>query len=136
MSGIRLVIAGSRGLEPTFDEITDALYDCELMAKDIGVVLCGGAKGADECGASWAEMNKIVVEYYPAQWQKLGKLAGLVRNATMAEECDAGLLFWDGLSPGTANMVAQLACRRKPLWVVRMEKSRKEPSRIILPKGP
>lgn len=128
---IHLVIAGSRGLDPSPDEIDAALQECDLTWRDIGLLISGGADGVDQSGERWAGHHALKVKVYPPDWKKFGKAGGLFRNREMAEACDAGLVFWDGSSSGTANMIANLCALRKPVWVVEMKKQKTEPKRII-----
>ena len=69
------------------------------------IVLCGDARGADTFGASWAGMNNIPVEHYPAEWDKHGKAAGLIRNEEMIKNANAMIAIWDGNSPGTKHAI-------------------------------
>lgn len=133
--GFSLVIAGSRGLDPTIEEIDAALLQCDLTWRDVGVVVSGGADGVDQAGERWAGHRALEVVVYPPDWKKYGKAGGMFRNREMAEACDAGLVFWDGKSSGSANMIANLCALRKPVWVVEMKPQKKEPSRLVLPSG-
>lgn len=56
----------------------------------------------------------------PADWDRLGKKAGMVRNAQMADYADAAIVFWDGKSNGTANMISNMKMRDKPCHVIRL----------------
>jgi len=75
------------------------------------VVIEGEARGADSMAREVAESLEIVVEKYPANWEKYGKSAGMVRNTQMLKEGkpDLVLAFHDDIenSKGTKNMVAQ-----------------------------
>lgn len=39
--------------------------------------------GADRLAGEWADLHKILVEVYKADWQKYGKIAGHIRNESM-----------------------------------------------------
>lgn len=75
----------------------------------ITTVICGLAKGPDVWGKQWAESRGIPVEDYPADWSTYGKAAGMIRNREMAMVSDQLVVFWDGTSRGTRNMVEQAA---------------------------
>lgn len=60
--------------------------------------------GADGLGEYLADLFKIKVTPFPADWS-LGKKAGIIRNKQMAEYADALIAFWDGKSRGTKNMI-------------------------------
>jgi hypothetical protein len=83
------------------------------------VIVSGNAKGADSLGERWADENNLPCEKYPADWNKHGKRAGYIRNTEMAEIADAVIVFWDGSSKGTANMVKIAKELNIPVKVVR-----------------
>ena len=82
--------------------------------------------GPDAIADEWAhEWHGGEVERYPADWDAHGKAAGPRRNREMADRLDPAtdiaLGFWDGMSPGTLNMLQEVgrvgvACR---LYVAR-----------------
>ena len=49
--------------------------------------------------------NGYALEKYPALWEKYGDAAGPKRNEQMAEIADAVVVFWDGESKGSKNMI-------------------------------
>lgn len=66
------------------------------------VVLCGGARGADQFGKEVAIDLGIMVRMFPAKWDHYGKSAGYRRNEEMAANADACVLFPGG--KGTKHM--------------------------------
>ena len=108
---MKVIIAGSRNLDVSMytlkelDELARHLYTDEGW--DITEVVSGKAKGADTLGELWARLNKIPIKEFPADWDKHGKAAGPLRNREMAIYADALILFWDGKSKGSANMLKQ-----------------------------
>lgn len=46
----------------------------------------GGAPGADTLADDWAIVNWVPVKVYPADWDKHGKRAGILRNIEMLED--------------------------------------------------
>lgn len=101
---MKLIIAGSRGFE-------DYLLLCATMDRlnefydQVSEVVCGGAKGADVLGKRWADEHEIPVNMM---------LVATVR----AERGDALLAFWDGVSPGTKNMINCMKLEEKPYKVI------------------
>jgi hypothetical protein len=105
---LRLVIAGSRNfddydlLESTLNEFIEFH---SIGDPDPGVLIISGlAKGADLLGVEYAYQKGYRVEKFPANW-KLGRGAGPKRNLEMAKSANACIVFWDGISRGTANMI-------------------------------
>ncbi len=108
---MRTIIAGSRSVT---DQVVlwHALDNCGW---EPSLVLCGKAKEADTLGEQWALDVNLPIEYYPADWDKFGKSAGMRRNAEMANNAEALIALWDGFSNGTANMIAN--AKRKKLKI-------------------
>lgn len=121
---MKLAIAGSRGVLPSITAIDVALDRLryrwpEWRLAPVTAVISGTAEGADKAGEAWARHHGIPVVPVPADWAHLGKRAGHVRNRQMASIADVGIVFWDGVSGGAANMAACLACLEKPCHVLR-----------------
>ena len=100
---MRVIIAGSRGIRDI------ALVEAAVSESGFSVstVVSGTAAGVDRLGEEWATRRNIPVERYPADWDRYGKRAGHIRNRKMAENADALVAVWDGVSRGTANMIEQ-----------------------------
>lgn len=102
----RVIIAGGRDFTDynLLRSTMDVLLRNKLRKEKI-VVICGMAKGADMLGARYAQERGYHIRYFPAEWDKLGKKAGIIRNEQMAQNADALAAFWDGSSHGTKNMI-------------------------------
>lgn len=101
---MKCIIAGSRG----YNDESDFTFRLDNIITHFGTiteVVCGGAKGPDSLGRAWALLHGISVADFPAEWTKFGRAAGYIRNAEMAKYADGCILFWDGYSKGTANML-------------------------------
>jgi hypothetical protein len=68
-------------------------------------VVCGEARGADRVGKAWAIEHGIPVKSFPADWDKHGKRAGILRNEEMGRYADRLIAIWDGKSRGTKHMI-------------------------------
>lgn len=95
---MKTIIAGSRN-------ITNVNYLYTELPWPITEVISGGARGVDTLGEQWAFEHGIPVKRFPANWSKFGRGAGHIRNAEMALYADALIAIWDGVSPGTGNMI-------------------------------
>ena len=73
------------------------------------VIITGAAKGADQLGSFYARNHNIPLKEFPADWTTYGKAAGPIRNQQMLDfalhEIPALIVFWDGESRGTKNMM-------------------------------
>jgi hypothetical protein len=119
---IRLLIAGSRdmpkGYKKTIWKIIDGIV--QQFALRIEEVVSGGARGVDSWGEAWAAANDIPVGRYRPDWKKHGQGAGMIRNTTLVNRCDAGIVFWDGHSRGTLDTVEKLEKKGRPYWFGRL----------------
>ena len=98
---MRVIIAGSRNcIDPAH-----VFWAVDESGWTPTVVISGTARGADQCGEQWAECCGIPVEKFPADWNTYGKRAGYLRNEQMAENADALIALWDGVSAGTKHMI-------------------------------
>lgn len=118
---IDLIIAGTRSFGRVPWHRTYAYAELDrlfLPQRDrLRSILCGRATGADEIGESWAidrQMADRVIPC-PADWTRLGRAAGPVRNSEMAEQGNTLVLFWDGTSPGSRDMLWKAL--NNGLWV-------------------
>ena len=116
MADLRMVIAGSRYLE-NYEVLAERMN--RIHAKNpITEVVSGCARGADSLGEMWAEDNHIPIARFPADWEGLGKRAGHVRNAQMADHADAAVIFAYKGSRGSENMRYQMQARGKPFLFI------------------
>lgn len=115
---MRLIIAGGREIILKPNQIDEALAD---FHEEIIQVISGGAIGVDKCGEIWAKENNIPIQRLLPMYKEFGKLAPKVRNRDMAAIADGLLAFWDGMSPGTAHMIATMVAQKKWLKVVIVE---------------
>ena len=100
----KVAVVGSR----TFHD-KHKLY--EVLTKNfekIGLIVSGGAEGADSLGAEWAKDYGVPCLIFFPLWHDpwtgaYNKGAGFKRNRQIAEEADVIFAFWDGVSRGTAN---------------------------------
>jgi hypothetical protein len=105
---MRLLICGARD----WDDYRLVKSEIEDFIANIDQVECiveGGAKGADYCAKLAAIELDIPYEEFPADWNRLGKRAGPIRNQQMVDEGkpDYLLAFHDKLveSRGTRSML-------------------------------
>lgn len=100
---MKLIIAGSREF---YDyELLQTKVDSLLIKADDVEIVSGGAAGADRLGERYARERGYKLTLFPAKWQLHGKKAGYLRNVEMAEYATHAVLFWNGVSMGTAHMI-------------------------------
>ena len=115
---MKVCITGSRGFtdENYLIEKVNQLIEQDSITQPF-TLICGMARGADITGYRVCEDNDIEIIEYPADWNTHGKSAGFIRNEEMANACDCAVIFWDGQSVGTANMIKLMRNRNKPVYV-------------------
>lgn len=102
---MKLIIAGSR-----------AFNDYELLKRETilfirsettnpPTIISGTANGADKLGERFATQFNLDVLRFVPDWDKFGKRAGYLRNEEMAKNATHCIVFWDGISKGTAHMI-------------------------------
>lgn len=106
MEEFRVIIAGTRDFSnyELLKEKCDNILSTKRQDSNI-VILSGTAKGADRLGERYARERGFQLRRFPADWDKDGKKAGMLRNYRMADNADALIAFWDGTSRGTAHMI-------------------------------
>ena len=102
----RIIIAGSR----TFNDYNKLATHCDRLLAEKKkthhiVIVSGTCRGADLMGERYAQEHGYSIARYPADWNRLGKFAGIQRNLIMANNADALIAFWDGQSHGTKAMI-------------------------------
>jgi hypothetical protein len=116
---MKTIIAGSRDFND-FDYMKAYLATIPPWI-EITEVVSGCAQGADTLGEKWAELKRIPVKRFPAEWERLGKRAGPIRNAEMGIYAEGLIAFWDGKSRGTQHMILFMQQNNKWTYVVRTD---------------
>lgn len=117
---MHVIIAGSRDFNDY--ELLKTYCDSMLVnTKDVQII-SGGARGADTLGERYAKERGYNIILFPAPWDDIANRpkneikfrrdgtpywvkAGYHRNKIMAQNADALIAFWDGISGGTKNMI-------------------------------
>jgi predicted Rossmann-fold nucleotide-binding protein len=97
---MRAIIAGGRDFVALLKHV---YWLTEIISKNgITEIVSGCATGADAFGERTAKRMQIELKQFPAEWDKLGKKAGPLRNEKMACYADMCILFPGGR--GTDDM--------------------------------
>lgn len=126
MPGFKLIIAGSRH----FDEkkvrriIKDHWKDVvKAMGQKPDYILSGKCPtGADRAGEVLAKKltgRKAIC--FPANWDLLGKSAGIHRNLDMVSCAHGLLIVWDGKSRGSGHVLGCMEIRKRPVFEIEVE---------------
>lgn len=115
---MRVLVCGGRD----YDDEDTVFRELDKLRKRYGrlTIIQGGARGADGLAREWAlGQSSVRLINEPADWEKHGKAAGIIRNQTMLDEHkpDMGLAFPGGR--GTADMVRRM--RKAGLEVIEVK---------------
>jgi ABC-type enterochelin transport system substrate-binding protein len=100
---LKVIIAGGRDFK-NYELLKEKCQKILANQKEV-IIISGGANGADKLGEQYAQEYGHKVEKFLADWDKFGKSAGYIRNKEMADNADALIAFWDGVSKGTKHMI-------------------------------
>lgn len=116
---MKLIVAGSRYfddydfvksrldhlLSKSTEEVIIISGRCDLgivtFVTDDGIIV----RGVDGLGERYAKEKGYKVDAFPADWSKYGLAAGPIRNEQMALHGTHCIVFWNGKSKGSKNMV-------------------------------
>ena len=101
---MRLAVVGSRDFLD-YDYLKRSLLDT-FPLEEVEEIVSGGARGADNLAERFAREHNIPVMVFPADWKRLGRKAGPIRNADIVRRADVIAAFWDGRSRGTKNSIS------------------------------
>lgn len=106
---MRVLVCGGRNYSD--QKRLDKVLSDVLVGFGITELIHGDATGADRMAGMWAFLNGIPVRSYPADWEKHGRRAGIIRNELMYVDSspEMGIIFPGG--NGTAHMLAILTIR-------------------------
>lgn len=121
---MKMLIAGSRDI--TDYKFWKPLFMSVPHHNEIAAIISGGARGADAMAKMLAEDTGLPYVEFPAEWDKLGKKAGFVRNVDMVNACDFAIVLWDGSSKGTAHTLKLLDDSGKPYLRISMHNTEKK----------
>jgi len=99
----KVLICGGRDFDNR-DVLFTTLDDLNLRFC-FSCVITGGAKGADRLAHLWAAKNHLDAKVYPANWERHGKMAGILRNREMLKEESPDLIVAFPGGRGTEDMV-------------------------------
>lgn len=119
-----LAVIGSRSFKDyeTLEYEIDRIFKRKKIATpDRNMcIVSGGARGADRLAKRYADEHEEVhyIEH-PADWQKHGKKAGMIRNLDIVKDAHSVLAFWNGKSKGTKHTLGLAQSLGKNIKVVR-----------------
>lgn len=101
---MRVLVCGGRN----YNEKAEFDLRMDELSQSLQKVICiiqGGADGADTLARHWAMERMLPVMTFPANWSRLGREAGPIRNEWMLDYGQPDLVVAFPGGRGTANMV-------------------------------
>lgn len=103
----RVIVCGSRRWHDR-DRVARVLSELQIHRGWTPLIVHGAARGADRIAEEEAGKLGFYTEPHPADWDRHGNRAGLIRNEEMAAAgASLCIAFWDGKSTGTQHMIDQ-----------------------------
>lgn len=113
-----LAIVGSRSVpESRFPEFEERITTA-LESTGCDAVVSGGARGADRIAEIYAHRHNLPIRIFHAEWEKYGKIAGMLRNSEIVKQCHALLAIWDGKSKGTSDSIKKAMAAGKCVTIL------------------
>jgi hypothetical protein len=120
MRGMKVLVCGSRDWESA-DSIYERLVPLKLEAFKRGdkvTLIHGNAPGADRLARNLGIGLNFDVQTFPADWEKHGKRAGILRNLQMLDENpDLVIAFQRNGSRGTQHTIDEARKRGIPVEI-------------------
>jgi hypothetical protein len=135
--GRRVLVCGGRDFYDV--SLVNRTLNAGHARSPVGVLIHGGARGADRLAGAWAEARGIPVEVFPvlpADWERLGPKAGPLRNARMLDEGRPDVVVAFPGGAGTADMVEQAKARGFNVRLVAVSPYRRRQSKPPPPPPP
>lgn len=102
---MNIIIAGGRDFD-MISYLQDSVASLLSQFEDEPITLfTGKCDGADTIGEKFMKDWGCKIIPFPANWKKYGKSAGPRRNENMACNADMLIVFWDGISSGSKDMI-------------------------------
>ena len=119
---VRIIVCGSRrwtNRQVIADILNQLVLTNGWRYPDPVVVHGAARRGADRLVEDEAGKAGLLTEPHPADWERFGKGAGVIRNEEMAAlGAVLCVAFWDGVSTGTRDMLDRAAQHGIPTLVI------------------
>src|SRR5574343_1166770 len=107
---LRVLVTGGRDFDDRWRvfDVLDAIHRGPFGP--IRVLVSGHARGADTLAEDWATTRGVTVERHPADWDRHGRRAGILRNVAMLDTRPDRVVVFPG-GRGTAHCAGEARAR-------------------------
>ena len=100
---MKIAVIGSRDIVPNIDKI---IRDIQKITDEKPTIISGGAKGVDQRAEEVAKKMGWQYKIYKPNYELYGsKVAPMIRNKNIIDDCDYVLAYWNGESKGTSQAI-------------------------------
>ena len=111
---MKLAIVGSRN----FTDYKRLSRIIDEVKGEITLIISGGARGADTLAERYAKEKAIPYLIFPANWDRYGKGAGILRNQDIVDNAEAMIAFLAPESRGTRDSIKRAQAEHIPVHIV------------------
>ena len=118
---MKLGIVGSRNFhdyELFIKILNEVLIHWNLNLYHFDEIVSGGANGADTLAEKLSKDYNIKITIFAADWNKHGRIAGILRNTDIVNHSDYMIAFPAKDSVGTFDSIRKAQQKRIPLMIV------------------
>lgn len=112
---MKAIICGGRNFDDW--EYLETTLNHALKWWKLTTIITGGARGADSMAHTWAVNNKLQTLVLKADWNGMGRAAGMIRNKKMLEQGPDIVIAFPG-GTGTENMITISRAAGVPVFIV------------------
>lgn len=100
---LNVIIAGTQTFKD-YDLVCTVMKVIREKYENIRII-SSSLPGADKCGILYALENKLPYMVFEAEWKKYGRTTEIIRHEQMVKVSQVLVLFWDGDSPGSQDLL-------------------------------
>lgn len=110
---MKVAVVGSRGLGDKFYPLVK-----ESIPIGCSEIISGGAQGIDRLAERYAAENDMKLTVIRPDYGQFDRAAPIIRNSEIIAAADFVLIFWDGSSKGSLNVIMTCIKTNKPFKVM------------------
>ena len=116
MIGARVLVCGGRSFKDRrgLKRVLDAFH---ANTSPVGVLIAGGAPGADSLAEEWATERRVPTWIFPAEWHVYGNAAGPRRNQQMIDDGKPDYVIAMPGGSGNSDMIRRARKAGIPTYV-------------------